>query len=252
LSKSRARKTRARASATPKSAAGTADARKTGTRAPRSRKKIALWTVLGLIVFFVLIQFIPYGRNHTDPPATNPFQWSTPTAEAIAQKACYDCHSNDTKWWWAVKIAPFSWLTQRDVAKARQIVNFSDWSGAMSTAAMDRAVNGNMPPLQYSLVHPGAKLSAAEKQTLLRGFQTSLADNSGAGTPAPAASAPASASGAEAIINSRCGACHSAAPALQFRASNAAQAKGMIDAMIQQGASVSASEEQKLIDYYTH
>jgi hypothetical protein len=220
----------------------------------RSRKRIALWTVAGVAAAFVLIQFVPYGRDHTSPAAANPFQWATPTSEAIAQKACYDCHSSDTNWWWAVKIAPFSWLAQHDISKARTIVNFSDWNGAMTTAQLRRAVTGNMPPLQYTLLHPGAKLSTAEQQTLLRGFQASLADNNGGGTPAPSAtaSAPVSSSDATAIINARCGSCHSAQPALQYRAASAAEAQSLIDAMVQQGASVSAAEAQTLVKYYTN
>ena len=56
---------------------------------------------------------------------------------------------------------------------------------------------------------------------------------------------------ATAIIDARCGSCHSAAPAQQFRASSAAEAQALIDQMIQQGASVSPAEEQALIKYYT-
>jgi len=39
---------------------------RTRVRRPRSRKKIALWTILGIIALFVLIQFVPYGRDHTN------------------------------------------------------------------------------------------------------------------------------------------------------------------------------------------
>ena len=223
---------------------------KTGARPERSRTKIALWTIFGLLALFVLIQFAPYGRDHTNAPAPNPFIWSSPTAEAIARNSCYDCHSNETNWWWAVKIAPASWLAQHDIDAAKARLNFSDWNGVPTTLGMQRAINGNMPPLQFTLLHPNAKLNDAEKQTLLRGYQASLADNGGA-TAAPAPSAASSSSDATAIINARCGSCHSADGVLQFRASSADQAKAVIDQMVQQGATVSAAEEQTLIDYFT-
>ena len=207
----------------------------TGARPKRSRKKIALWTIVGLIALFVVIQFVPYGRDHTNSPATNPFQWSSPTAEAIAKASCYDCHSNETQWWRAVKIAPFSWLAQHDIDRGQARVNFSDWNGALTTEALQRAINHNMPPLKFTLLHPNAKLNDAEKQTLLRGFQASLADNGGAGTPTPAPSAASSGSGATAIINARCGSCHSADAVQQFHASSADQARAVIDQMVQQG-----------------
>ena len=112
-----------------------------------------------------------------------------------------------------------------------------------------------MPPLQFTLLHPSAKLTAAEKQTLVQGFQASLAGNGDAGTPTPAPtatpSATSSGSDAVAIINARCGSCHSPDAALQFRASSAEQARALIDQMVQQGATVSAAEEQTLIDYFT-
>ncbi|MEI6452935.1 MAG: heme-binding domain-containing protein [Actinomycetes bacterium] len=225
---------------------------KTRTRPKRSLKKIALWTIVGLIALFVLIQFVPYGRDHTIKPATNPFKWSTPTAEAVAKKACYDCHSNETKWWWAVRIAPASWLAQNDIDGAREVFSFSDWNGALTTERLQNAINDNMPPLQFTLLHPNAKLNDAEKQTLVQGFQASLADNGGA-TPTPTSTPASTSSGSDAvaIINARCNSCHSADAPLQFHASSAAQAKALIDQMVQRGATVSAAEEQTLIDYFT-
>jgi hypothetical protein len=223
---------------------------KKGGRPRRSLKKIALWTIVGLFALFVLIQFIPYGRDHTEQPATNAFKWSSPTAEAVAKESCYDCHSNETKWWWAVKVAPFSWLAQHDIDGAQEVFNFSEWNGVMTTEELRRAINDNMPPLQFTLLHPNAKLSDAEKQTLVRGFQASLADNGG-GKPTPSPSATSSGSDAAAVIDARCGSCHSPEAALQFHASSTEQAKALIDQMVQQGATVSAAEEQTLIDYFT-
>jgi len=225
-----------------------------GARPKRSLKKIALWTIVGLIALFVLIQFVPYGRDHTIKPATNPFRWSSPEAQAIAKKACYDCHSNETKWWWAMKIAPASWLAQHDIDGAREVFSFSDWNGALTTERLQNAINDSMPPLQFTLLHPNAKLSDVEKQTLVDGFRASLADNGGA-TPTPTSTpSPASTSSGSdpvAVINARCGSCHSADAPLQFHASSAAQAKALIDQMVQRGATISAAEEQTLIAYFT-
>ena len=113
----------------------------TAGRPGRSWKKILLWAIGGAVVVFILIQLVPYGRSsHSNPPATNPFQWTDPQAEAIARESCYDCHSNETKWWWATNIAPFSWLVQRDVDGARDEFNFSEWDGQPSVEAIAEAV----------------------------------------------------------------------------------------------------------------
>jgi len=115
------------------------------------------------------------------------------------------------------------------------------------------AINGEMPPLQYTLLHPNAKLNDQERQTLVEGFRASLADQtggSGSATPTPS---PTSGGGdAVALINERCSTCHSPDPALQFQTSSAGEARALIDSMVQRGASVNVAEEQTLIDYFTH
>ena len=222
-------------------------------RRRRSWKRILLWVVVGLVVLFGLIQLIPYGRDHTNPAAANPFKWTDAKAEAIARKSCYDCHSNETKWWWATTIAPFSWLVQRDVDSGRERLNFSDWN-ATPAEEIQRAVYGNMPPIQYKLIHWSAGLSASEKQALVKGYQDSLNSNSasgvgaGSGTPSTGGSS-ATASEAVAIINAQCASCHPAPT--DFRVSSASEAAAMIDDMVSRGATVSASQRQALIDYFT-
>jgi len=225
-----------------------------------SRIRTALWVIGALVAVFVLIQFVPFGRDHTKPPVTNAFNWTSAPAKAIAQRSCYDCHSNHTKYWWAVDIAPFSWLAAHDIQDGRARLNFSAWSGTLTADRLQYALENHMPPLQYTLLHPNAKLSAADKQTLLTGFQQSVAamnngggsgSSSGGGSSSSASSSSSSSSSATAIIDARCGSCHSAAPAQQFRASSASEAQALIDQMIQQGASVSPAEEQALIKYYT-
>ena len=111
----------------------------TAGRRGRSWKKILLWAIGAAVVVFILIQFVPYGRtSHSNPEATNPFKWTDPKAESIAKTSCYDCHSNETDWWWATNIAPMSWLVQRDVDGARSSFNFSEWAGEPSVAETER------------------------------------------------------------------------------------------------------------------
>jgi hypothetical protein len=236
------------------------------SRSKTSRTRAVLLALGALVAVFVLIQFVPYGRDHTNPPVTNAFRWTSPEAKAIARRACYDCHSNHTRWWWAVDVAPFSWLAQHDISGGRARLNFSEWSGTLTTPALQNALENTMPPVQFTLLHPNARLTAAEKQVLLDGFQQSLAvqqngggqgsasssaSSSGGGSSSSSGSSSGSSSSATAIIDARCGSCHSAAPAQQFRASCAAEAQALIDQMIQQGAVVTPAEEQALIKYYT-
>ena len=230
----------------------------TAGRPGRSWKKILLWAIGAAAVVFLLIQLVPYGRSsHSNPPATSPFQWTDPQAEAIARESCYDCHSNETEWWWATSIAPFSWLVQRDVDGAREEFNFSEWDGEPSVEAIAEAIDGGMPPFQYTLIHPGAKLTDAEKQTLVRGYEAAASggassDGQTEATPSPAPTSAASADDdVVAIVDQRCSSCHPADRALAFRAGSATEAQALIDDMIRRGAQATPEQQQALVQYFT-
>ncbi len=143
-------------------------------------KKIILFSILAIIaavlLVFGLIQLVPYGRNHTNPPVVAEPAWDSPLTRTLAQRACFDCHSNETKWPWYTNIAPVSWLTQSDVDRGRRRLNFSDWTGiSRGTGELAEAITrGSMPPFYYVWLHPAASLTAAEKQELISGLQASL------------------------------------------------------------------------------
>ena len=139
--------------------------------------KIMLLIVVVLIVGFGLIQLVPYGRDHANPPVTGESAWDSRQTKALAKKACFDCHSNETVWPWYSTIAPGSWLIYRDVVEGRGNMNFSEWpsagGGGLRAAAAEKVAEGEMPPLQYKLAHSGARLTDAEKQQLMAGFKAS-------------------------------------------------------------------------------
>ncbi len=90
-------------------------------------KKIIGIVILAGLALFVVIQLIPFGRNHDNPPVVQDTPWGSPEAEAIARRSCYDCHSNETTWPWYSKVAPMSWLAQNDIREGRRALNFSTW-----------------------------------------------------------------------------------------------------------------------------
>lgn len=128
--------------------------------------------LLVCVMLFGLIQLVPYGRNHQNPPVTQEPAWANAETRAIAQRACFDCHSNETVWPWYTNIAPASWLVQRDVEEGRSKLNFSEWGRSeQETGEIAELIQGGeMPPVQYTLIHAGARLSASEKEAFLRGL----------------------------------------------------------------------------------
>ena len=228
---------------------------KSRTKRKRSWKKIVLWVIGVVVVVFAIMQAIPYGRSsHTNPPAVNAFKWTDPQAEAIAKKSCYDCHSNDSSWWWATNVAPFSWLVQVDVDGGRKRFNFSEYAGLPSSQQFQRAVQGGMPPIQYTLVHPSAKLTDTQKQTLIKGYAAGMTASGGAssaGSKNPTVLGSSASGPAVAAINQACGGCHSVAPALSFHAGSRAEAQALIDNMVKRGSKLTAEQVQLLTQYYT-
>jgi hypothetical protein len=136
-----------------------------------------LWGGISAFALLVLAQAVPYGRNHSNPPVTKEPAWDSPRTRALAVRACYDCHSNETKWLWYSNIAPVSWLVQRDVDSGRSALNFSEWDKPQDVSAGDiaEAIRGGMPPWFYTLIHRNAALNATEKNQLISGLNATFA-----------------------------------------------------------------------------
>src|ERR1044071_3685433 len=131
-------------------------------------KRLGLLLVLVLIV----IQFVPVSR--TNPPERGKAP-APPEVQSILQRACYDCHSNETTWPWYSHVAPISFLISHDVNEGRREVNFSLWDqyNAQRQARkrkeiVEQVQSGEMPQWYYVLLHPPAKLSDADKEAIIK------------------------------------------------------------------------------------
>ena len=139
-------------------------------------KKVLLILVVMGVVGFALLQLVPYGRDHTNPPVVSEPQWDSPATRQLAVEHCYQCHSNETEWPWYSNVAPASWLIYRDVDEARSEFNFSEWSSNPGELddMIEEIEDGSMPPVQYWLVHPESRLSEAQKAQFIQGLQAAL------------------------------------------------------------------------------
>lgn len=125
-----------------------------------------------------VLQLVPYGREHSNPPVVEEPRWIDPEVRALAARACFDCHSNETTWPWYSNVAPISWLVQHDTDEGRSELNFSEWHKPQREAhdAAKHVTKGDMPPKSYLLAHPEARLSPEERQRLIDGFTTMFGD----------------------------------------------------------------------------
>src|SRR4051794_32350330 len=138
----------------------------------RHVRKWIVRVVVALVALFALAQLVPYARAPPAPPVTAEPRWDSPRTRALARDACFDCHSNLTKWPWYSIVAPVSWLLTNDVNGGRRRLNFSEWNRPQAELddAIDAIRGGDMPPWYYVIRHSKAKLSATEKAQLEQGL----------------------------------------------------------------------------------
>ena len=115
-----------------------------------------------------------------------------PEVLSILERSCADCHSDRTRYPWYSYVAPVSWLIQSDVAGGREHLNLSRWSEyslqrrerSLSEIA-NQARDGEMPLVQYTLIHRDARLSRAEANAIFQWTQSErarlIAESSGGG-----------------------------------------------------------------------
>ena len=128
---------------------------------------------IALVGLLVLAQFVPVDR--TNPPVVEEVD-ARVEVRAVLERACYDCHSNETVWPAYSYVAPVSWLVARDVHEGREHLNYSEWNRYSAEEQFELAEEtreeideGEMPMDLYLLLHPEAKLSA-EDRALLRSW----------------------------------------------------------------------------------
>lgn len=135
---------------------------------------LAVFAVAALVTL-VVIQLVPYGRDHSNPPVTGEPAWASPRTRELMVNACYGCHSNEVEWPWYSSVAPISWVVTSHVDEGRDEVNYSEFATDRGEAEETIEVirEGSMPPGYYTLfdLHPEARLSDAEIEELVSGLR---------------------------------------------------------------------------------
>jgi mono/diheme cytochrome c family protein len=154
--------TRRRSQDPPRSAAAT------------GRVALAFVACSGLLTFAV-IQLVPYGRAHANPPVTGEPQWADDRTRELMVTACFSCHSNEVDYPPYASVAPVSWLVQRHVDEGRSKVNYSEFATDPGEAdeSVEVVEEGEMPPSYFTRfgLHADADLTAAEVEELIDGLR---------------------------------------------------------------------------------
>jgi hypothetical protein len=120
--------------------------------------KYVRWGAGILLLIFLAIQLIPYGRKHTNPAITASPRWNNPQTQSIFARSC-----------------AVSWFIQREVDEGRAVFNVSVPNiGEEAEEAAETVSEGEMPPRPYLLLHPSATLSGDEQRAFLIGLMATF------------------------------------------------------------------------------
>jgi hypothetical protein len=137
-------------------------------------KKQLKWILAAGLGIFIALQF--FNPPHVNPPVKSDLIAAAgppATVAADLRAACYDCHSDETRWPFYSRVAPVSWLIASDVTEGRQHLNLSDWPSEPAKAAkqldrMNEVIDYHeMPPKKYTLIHADARLTEAQRKAVL-------------------------------------------------------------------------------------
>ncbi len=99
----------------------------------------------------------------------------------VLATACYDCHSNNTRYPFYVHIQPVAWLMSKHIKNGKADLNFSEF-GTYSVrkqqsklkAIINSIQNDEMPLSSYKLMHKDANLTQDEKALIVDGQQKQM------------------------------------------------------------------------------
>lgn len=136
-------------------------------------KKILLLLLVGLIV----IQFIHPAKNKAAGPQPNYIgnAFAVPgDVKIILEKACNDCHSNNTAYPWYANIQPVHWWLDNHIRDGKKGLNFDEYTNRSlrfqyhkMEDLIEQIKEGEMPLNSYTWIHKNAILKEEEKNTLL-------------------------------------------------------------------------------------
>jgi mono/diheme cytochrome c family protein len=146
------------------------------------RKALAIG-VAGVVVAFGALQLVPYGHDHANPAPVSEPAWDSPRTRELAERACFDCHSRETKWPVYASVAPFSWAVQNHVEEGRAALDLQGGPDAFEEGeeAAEVLGEGEMPPAYYTALHPEARLTPAERRDLIAGFERTFGEGAEVG-----------------------------------------------------------------------
>jgi cytochrome c len=183
--------------------------------------------LIGLAVLLVLSLVLglvhPYGNPRattmvpTDAPSTLLLEHALMPVEvrSVLRQKCGDCHSTQTRWLWYGRLAPVSWLMEKDITEAQEQMNLSQWESLpddeillLRAQIAGVAKARVMPPGQYRIAHSDVTLTGDDIKVLSDWAHGDMTSKLGVSEKTPADAGPGNAGRGKQLFASRCAGCH--------------------------------------------
>lgn len=132
--------------------------------------------LVGVVALLVAAQFVRPAKNLSVAAGPNDIAVKHPVppkVRALLQRACYDCHSNNTQYPWYAEVQPCGWWLSWHVNDGKRHLDFSEFGGYTAKRAgkkleqiADEVEQHGMPLRSYTWLHPGARLTPEEIRLL--------------------------------------------------------------------------------------
>lgn len=147
-------------------------------------------TILVVVALLVILVgfsgFRAAAKNRSNPPIRSEPAWNSARTRELASGACFDCHSNETRWPVYSGLPLIGGLIDQHVREGRSELNFSEWgvpgrenedgdeAAEMVFEPMHYAEDGAWWEVPYTWTHPKARLSDGDRESLAQGLRSSL------------------------------------------------------------------------------
>ncbi|NSL90906.1 heme-binding domain-containing protein [Chitinophaga sp. Mgbs1] len=145
---------------------------------------MAKMILLLLLLILIGIQFIRPARNRQPGPFPADISqvYALPSGvQQLLQQACYDCHSNQTHYPWYASVQPAGWFLQQHVSAGRRDLNFHEFAAYSSKRKQrklkhmrEQLISGRMPLDSYKWLHPEARLTTVQRDSVIRWIDSVL------------------------------------------------------------------------------
>lgn len=138
------------------------------------------WKKAGLILLFLfgLFQFYPRPEKNISPvEAKNSIEKLFPIPDSvltILKTACYDCHSNNTRYPWYSNIQPVALFLNKHIVEGKKELNFDEFGNyterrqqSKLKAIAYQVRDGEMPLYSYKLMQSEARLQKRDIQIII-------------------------------------------------------------------------------------